>query len=96
MIRPTSYLALDLELNGPDIIEVGVTIGSAHKPESEWVRMGWYVKPLSGNPIRPEITTLTGITQELIDRSGLDHETVAEELSGLIRNTPDLFVNPVQ
>ena len=28
MIRNTPYLSLDLELNGPDIIQVGVAVGS--------------------------------------------------------------------
>jgi inhibitor of KinA sporulation pathway (predicted exonuclease) len=99
MIRNTPYIALDLELNPgpevPEIIQVGVAIGSIEQAESHWITRSWYVKPLSGTPITQPITDLTGIGQDTIDSLGVDHNTVGRELSDLIRSVPDLFVNPV-
>jgi inhibitor of KinA sporulation pathway (predicted exonuclease) len=99
VIRNIPYIALDLELNPgpevPEIIQVGVAIGSIEQAESEWITRSWYVKPLSGTPITQHITDLTGIGQDTIDSLGVDHATVGGELSDLIRSVPDLFVNPV-
>jgi len=99
MIRNTPYISLDLELNpgpqGPEIIQVGVVIGSIEQPEPDWIVRSWYVKPLSGTPITQPITDLTGIGQDTIDCFGVDHATVGNELSDLIKSVPDLFVNPV-
>lgn len=95
MIRDTSYLSLDLELNGPDIIQVGVAVGSAETDPADYVTRSWYVRPKSGTPIETRITELTGIDQETIDRHGVDHSVVARELSELIIDS-ECFVNPVQ
>lgn len=95
MIRDTPYLSLDLELNGPDIIQVGVAVGSAETDPADYVIRSWHVKPKSGTPIETRITELTGIDQETIDRHGVDHGVVARELSELITDS-GCFVNPVQ
>lgn len=95
LIRNTNYMALDLELNGPDIIQVGVAIGNADTDPDDYVVRSWYVQPKSGNPIEPRITELTGIDQALLDGCAVDHGTIASELSDLIRDT-EVFVNPVQ
>lgn len=95
MVRDIKYLSLDLELNLQEIIEVGVTIGSPFTPESDWIRRGWLVKPISNSPIEERITALTGISQELIDGEGVNHNTLCSELSSLIEfHKP--FTNPVQ
>jgi inhibitor of KinA sporulation pathway (predicted exonuclease) len=97
-IRDIPYLSLDLELNpgpnGPEIIQVGVCFGSVGIPATDWLTRSWYVKP--SVPIEPHITDLTGISDETVEEFGVPHAEVANELSELIRGTPDLFVNPVQ
>jgi inhibitor of KinA sporulation pathway (predicted exonuclease) len=95
MIRNTNYLSLDLELNGDDIIQVGVSIGNADMDPDDYHTQSWYVQPKSGAAIDPRITELTGIDQALLDSCAVDHGTVATELSGLILDT-GVFVNPVQ
>ena len=95
MIRNTSYMALDLELNGSDIIQVGVAVGNADTGPDDYVVRSWYVQPKSGAAIDPRITELTGIDQDLLDSCAVDHGTVANELGDLIRDT-GVFVNPVQ
>lgn len=95
MIRNTSYMALDLELNGSDIIQVGVAIGNVDTDPDDYVVRSWYVQPKSGAAIDPLITELTGIDQDLLDSCAVDHGTVASELGDLIRDT-GVFVNPVQ
>ena len=95
LIRKTNYLALDLELNGPDIIQVGVAIGNIDTDPADYLVRSWYLQPKSGQPIDPRITDLTGIDQSLLDGCAVDHYTVARELGGLIRDH-GVFVNPVQ
>lgn len=95
-IRNTPYLSLDLELNGLDIIQVGVVIGSIEQPESDWTTRSWYVKPKSNEPLTEFITKLTGISQQTIDDYGVTHDVMGSELSDLIKSVPGLFVNPVQ
>jgi inhibitor of KinA sporulation pathway (predicted exonuclease) len=95
LIRDTSYMALDLELNGPDIIQVGVAIGNANTDPDDYVVRSWYVQPKSGEAIHPWITDLTGIDQDLLDSCAVDHGVVACELGSLIHDT-GVFVNPVQ
>lgn len=95
LIRNTNYMALDLELNGPDIIQVGVAIGNADTDPDDYVVRSWYVQPKSGAAIEPRITELTGIDQALLDSCAVDHGVVACELGDLIRNL-NVFVNPVQ
>jgi inhibitor of KinA sporulation pathway (predicted exonuclease) len=95
MIRDTNYLSIDLELNGDDIIQVGVAIGNVNTDPADYLVRSWYVKPKSGAAIHPWITDLTGIDQALLDGCAVDHDVVACELGGLIRDT-GVFVNPVQ
>jgi inhibitor of KinA sporulation pathway (predicted exonuclease) len=99
-IRDIPYLSLDLELNpgpdGPEIIQVGVCIGSPSIGSESWVTRSWYLRPVSETPIEPHITRLTGISDETLGLLAVPHAQVAGELSELIRGTPDLFVNPVQ
>lgn len=97
-IRDIPYLSLDLELNpgpqGPEIIQVGVCVGSPGVSPGDWVNLHWYIKP--SVPIEDRITRLTGISDETVDTWGVSHAQVASELSELIGDTPGLFVNPVQ
>ena len=95
MIRDTNYLALDLELNGPDIIQVGVAIGNVDTDPADYLVRSWYVQPKSGAAIEQHIVELTGIDQPILDGCAVDHETVARELGDLIRGH-NVFVNPVQ
>lgn len=95
MIRNTNYLSIDLELNGDDIIQVGVAIGNVDTDPADYLVRSWYLQPKSGGAIDPRITDLTGIDQDLLDGCAVDHGTVAAELAGLIRDT-GVFVNPVQ
>jgi inhibitor of KinA sporulation pathway (predicted exonuclease) len=88
-------MALDLELNGSDIIQVGVAVGKADTDPDDYVVRSWYVQPKSGEAIHPWITDLTGIDQALLDGCAVDHGVVASELGDLIRDT-GVFVNPVQ
>ena len=95
MIRNTPYLSLDLELNGPDIIQVGVAVGSVDIDPADYLVRSWYVRPKSGTAIETRITELTGIDQETVDTRGVNHDVVARELSELIVDS-GCFVNPVQ
>ena len=95
MIRNTPYLSLDLELNGTDIIQVGVAVGSVDTDPADYLVRSWYVRPKSGTAIETRITELTGIDQETVDTRGVDHSVVARELSELIVDS-GCFVNPVQ
>lgn len=92
-----NYLSLDLELNNlqngttPKIIQVGIAVGSPMRPD-DIKTFSWYLDPQE--PITPFITELTGITDEIIKEKSVSHETVAEELGGIIRSY-DCFVNPI-
>jgi inhibitor of KinA sporulation pathway (predicted exonuclease) len=95
-----NFLALDLELNNtadgstpkPKIIQVGVAIGSVESDESEWIVKKWYIDP--NEPIYPEITALTGITDQDIETYAISHSDLAKELGDLI-SEHNCFVNPV-
>lgn len=96
-----TFLALDLELNNasnnatpnPKIIQVGVAWGSWDHYASESINTKkWYIDP--DETIYPEITELTGITDQDIRDHAVDHQTVADELGNIIR-TNDVFINPV-
>jgi len=95
-MRDLNYFALDLELNNksdgsvPKIIQVGVAVGNPVRSEFE-VR-SWYINPLE--PIVPEITRLTGITDQIIQSSSVTHDTLACELAEFLNNN-SVFVNPV-
>jgi len=96
-----SYLALDLELNNasdgstpnPRIIQVGVAWGSWDHYEGRSIQTRrWYLDPQE--PIYPEITTLTGITDQDIAQYAVSHQEVANEIDAIMQ-THDCFVNPV-
>lgn len=95
------FLALDLELNNasngstpnPKIIQVGVAWGSwDHYNDNSIMTRKWYIDP--EEPIYPEITELTGITDQDIRDHAVSHQTVADELSEIIK-TNNTFINPV-
>lgn len=90
----TKFLALDLELNQPSnrIIQVGVSIGSAHQSHEEYLTKKWYIDP--GEPISEEIVKLTGITDEDIASHAVPVAQCAAELGALIVGH-QTFVNPV-
>jgi DNA polymerase III epsilon subunit-like protein len=95
-----NFLSLDLELNNapdnttpnPKIIEVGVSIGDLELSDDTFKVFHWYLDPRE--PIYPNITELTGITDEDISNRAVSHETCAQELSDLIAEHK-CFVNPV-
>jgi len=94
MIADSNFLALDLELNQPSgkIIQVGVAIGNIHTRFDDYIVRKWYIDPQE--PISEFINDLTGITDHDIRANCVSHETVARELSELIREHK-VFVNPV-
>ena len=101
MNKNQTYVALDLELNNakdgstpnPKIIQVGIAWGSFDDYTDNTIQIEkWYIDPKE--PIYPEITELTGITDFDISEYSVSHEQVANELS-LILKKHDCFVNPV-
>lgn len=89
-----AFLALDLEFNQPSkkIIQVGVAIGSASQEESLWAVRQWVLAP--GEPIAPNITALTGISDQDVADKAVPLSQLAAELSALIEAHKP-FVNPV-
>jgi inhibitor of KinA sporulation pathway (predicted exonuclease) len=88
-----NFLSLDLEMNQPSgkVIEVGVAIGNV---DHEIIMVkNWFVDP--EEPIDEYITQLTTIDDDTIREASVPMETVAAELSELIRKY-ECFVNPVQ
>lgn len=92
--RNQKFLALDLELNQPSgkIIQVGIAIGSINDTYDTMIKRKWYIDP--GEPISEFIIQLTGITDLDIRGNCVSHETVARELSALIKEH-NCFMNPV-
>ena len=92
--RTQKFLALDLELNQPSgkIIQVGIAIGSAQDRRDQYITRKWYINP--NEPLDEFIIGLTGITPNDISTYCVSHETVARELSELIREHK-CFVNPI-
>jgi DNA polymerase III epsilon subunit-like protein len=95
IIAPSQpFLSLDLEMNQPSgrIIQVGVAVGKRGQQDSEYLTRSWLLSP--SEPIAPNITALTGISDEHIARGAVPLEQMAQELSALItEHTP--FINPV-
>jgi len=92
-----NYLALDLEMNNsrdglidPKIIQVGISVGSYDK--GIVMTKSWFLDP--GEPIYEFITELTGITNFEIAQKSVSIQTLAEELSEIIKKF-ECFVNPI-
>ena len=93
MIADGKFLALDLELTtSGKIIQVGVAIGDKNTRFEDYVVRKWYIDPKE--KITEFITELTGITDADIRAESYSHETVARELSELIKEHK-CFINPV-
>ena len=92
--RSQKFLALDLELNQPSgkIIQVGIAIGSANDKFENYITKKWYIDPKE--PISDFIIGLTGITDHDIRLNCVSHETVARELSELIKQH-NTWINPI-
>jgi len=92
--RSQKFLALDLELNQPSgkIIQVGIAIGSANDKFENYIVKKWYIDPKE--PISDFIIGLTGITDHDIRLNCVSHETVARELSELIKQH-NTWINPI-
>jgi DNA polymerase III epsilon subunit-like protein len=96
-----NYLALDLELNNardgstpnPKIIQVGVAWGSYRDYTAKSIQTRkWYIDP--GEPIYPEITALTGISDRDIATNSVPHQVVADGISAILVEN-NCFVNPI-
>ena len=92
-----NYLSLDLELNNsregkvdPKIIQVGISVGNYEK--GILLTKSWFLDP--NEPINEYIVELTGITDFIIAQKSVSINTIAEELSAIIKNY-DCFVNPI-
>jgi len=101
MNQEQCYFSLDLELNNaqdnstdnPKIIQVGIAVGSyLNYKNNAIVKYKWYLNPQEH--IFAFITSLTGITNEDINKHALPHEQVASEICQLI-TTHQRFINPV-
>jgi inhibitor of KinA sporulation pathway (predicted exonuclease) len=97
IMKSENFFALDLELNRPNgdspprIIQVGLAI--ANIADQENIKsVSWHLDPQE--PIDPEITELTGITDEIIREKSVPHETVARQLGELLR-LYNVFTNPI-
>lgn len=90
----TTFLALDLEMNQPSgrIIQVGAAIGQVGQTAPYFTVRQWLINP--GEPIAPEITALTGISDALLEAEAVPLCQVALELGALIQEY-NPFVNPV-
>lgn len=93
-LRPTNYLAIDLELNTDgkqtyEICEVGIALGN---PGSIFLKDSKVIK--INAPLFEKTTELTGITQQEVD-NGVELKDVADWLSSIIDEHKP-FVNPVQ
>lgn len=91
---PQNFVALDLEYNQPSqtVIQVGVAIGNADHVDDAYTVRKWTL--LTGEPIAPFITGLTGISDEDVSAEGVTHAQCAAELSELLV-AHKVFVNPV-
>lgn len=91
---PTPFLALDLEMNQPShrVIQVGVALGHRGQSDAQFLTRSWLLDPQE--PIAPNITELTGITDEHIESQAVPVEQMAQELSAFIREHQP-FTNPV-
>lgn len=80
-----NFISIDLELNQPSnkIIQVGVAIGNSKQNPKDYTVQKWYVDPKE--PIDNFITNLTGITESDIRANCVSLDTVALELTALIK-----------
>lgn len=91
---PQNFVALDLEYNQPSqtVIQVGVAIGHAGQSDEAYAVRKWTL--LTGEPIAPFITDLTGISDHDVASEGVTHNQCAAELGALLVAN-GVFVNPV-
>lgn len=89
-----NFISLDLELNQPSnkIIQVGVAIGNITQKEEDYIVKKWYIDPKE--PIDDFIVNLTGITDSDIRSYSVSHNTVAKELTDLIKEHQP-WLNPI-
>lgn len=92
-MKPTTYCALDLEMNQPSrrIIQIGLCMGTWGAAEPNFERAVWHLDP--SEPISPFITTLTGITDECIREHAKPLDVVLAEIAQFLDRRR--FVNPV-
>ena len=80
-----NFASIDLELNQPSnkIIQVGIAIGNIKQIPTDYVVRKWYIDPKES--IDKFIVDLTGITDSDIKSYSVSHQTVATELSELVK-----------
>jgi len=88
LIYPKNYCVFDFETTGLDphtckILEIGALKVREGQPDEQFSRLiNW------GIPVPENITQITGITQEEIDRDGIDPETAKREFKEFIGTLP--------
>jgi len=88
LIYPKNYCVFDFETTGLDphtckILEIGALKVREGQPDEQFTRLiNW------GIPVPENITQITGITQEEIDRDGIDPETAKAEFKEFIGDLP--------
>jgi DNA polymerase III epsilon subunit-like protein len=88
VIYPKNYCVFDFETTGLDphtckILEIGALKVQEGQPDEQFTRLiNW------GSPVPEEITKITGITQEEIDRDGIDPDKARDEFYAFIGNLP--------
>lgn len=88
MIYPKNYCVFDFETTGLDphtckILEIGALKVREGQPDEQFTRLiNW------GIPVPENITQITGITQEEIDKDGIDPDTARNEFQAFIVGLP--------
>jgi DNA polymerase III epsilon subunit-like protein len=88
MLYPQNYCVFDFETTGLDpytckILEIGALKVREGQPDEQFTRLiNW------GIPVPENITQITGITQEEIDRDGMDPDTAKNDFRAFIVGLP--------